>query len=426
MSRRLQRWAVEIGPALLVAIMLVPFIISGGRLVGWQPAMIDLDVYRYTVADLLAGKDIYLTRTPYYQLPFLYPPVAAIVLIPIALIPLRLLQLLWILLLVWCQWLVLRCLGVRRGWLLGAVNMLAVIAVEPLRTTLGYGQVNTIAMALVVVDLLGRRSGTRRLPPGVLIGLAAALKLTPLLFLVFAAARRDWAMVRNGVLSFCGAMLVGLLILPQATLTYFNKLLAGDMYGNPVYVGNQSLAGLVTRLAGGQPGPAGTVTTVLCVVLGAVAVYGAVRVWSRGARAYAVGLLGMATGVVSPISWTHHYVWVIVVAIGAIAAGARIPDWLRWISLAWSAWVSLCPVLVFLPYGMNAELGYSIGQHIVGGVTPVLGAVIIAAVGVSSAWWSTPADAGPGSEPGDANRSAAEATRSGVEATGAAAEGTKS
>ncbi len=81
----------------------------------------------------------------------------------------------------------------------------------------------------------------------------------------------------------------------------------------------------------------------------------------------------MATGgVVSPISWTHHYVWVIVVAIGAIAAGgARIPDWLRWISLAWSAWVSLCPVLVFLPYGMNAELGYSIGQHIVGGgVTP--------------------------------------------------------
>lgn len=391
MNRRLQRWSVEIGPALLVAIMLVPFVISGGRLVGWQPAMIDLDVYRYTVADLLAGKDIYLTRTPYYQLPFLYPPVAAIVLIPVALIPQPLLELLWIALLVWCQWLVLRCLGVRRGWLLGAVNLAAVIAVEPLRTTLGYGQVNTITMALVVVDLLGRRAGKdRRLPPGVLIGLAAALKLTPLLFLVFAAARRDWAMVRNGVLSFCGAMLVGLLILPQATLTYFDKLLAGDMYGNPVYVGNQSLAGLVTRVAGGDPGPAGTATTALCALLAVVAVIGAARLWRRGAPAYAVGLLGLATGVVSPISWTHHYVWVIVVAIGALAAGPRIPDWLRWASLAWSAWVSLCPVLVFLPYGMNAELGYTVGQHIVGGVTPVLGALLIAAVGVTSAWWREP------------------------------------
>ena len=79
-----------------------------------------------------------------------------------------------------------RC-GVPRGWVLGLVGVAVVLAVEPIRTTLGYGQVNTLLMALVVADLLPDRAGERRrIPQGTLIGLAAAIKLTPALFVVFA------------------------------------------------------------------------------------------------------------------------------------------------------------------------------------------------------------------------------------------------
>ena len=67
------------------------------------------------------------------------------------------------------------------------VGVAVVLAVEPIRTTLGYGQVNTMLMALVVADLLPDRPGERRrIPQGTLIGLAAAIKLTPMLFVVFA------------------------------------------------------------------------------------------------------------------------------------------------------------------------------------------------------------------------------------------------
>ena len=79
-----------------------------------------------------------------------------------------------------------RC-GVPRGWKLGLVGVAVVLAVEPIRTTLGYGQVNTLLMALVVADLLPDAPGERRrIPRGTLIGLAAAIKLTPALFVVFA------------------------------------------------------------------------------------------------------------------------------------------------------------------------------------------------------------------------------------------------
>ena len=90
--------------------------------------------------------------------------------------------------------------------------MVVVLAVEPIRTTLGYGQVNTVLMALVVADLLpdrpqdvvlGRPDGLRgRLPQGTLIGLAAAIKLTPALFVVFAYLAGRKRVAWTAVISF--------------------------------------------------------------------------------------------------------------------------------------------------------------------------------------------------------------------------------
>ena len=79
--------------------------------------------------------------------------------VPLAFGPYTLWQLVWTLLLIWAQQSVLKRCGVPRGWVLGLVGVAVVLAVEPIRTTLGYGQVNTMLMALVVADLLPDRPG---------------------------------------------------------------------------------------------------------------------------------------------------------------------------------------------------------------------------------------------------------------------------
>ena len=186
-SRRLSRAAVEFLPPFAVALLILPFIIQYGKLIPWQPSTIDLQVYVYAVKDMLAGKDIFATTTPFWNLYFIYPPIAAILMTPLAFGPYALWQVVWTGGLVWAQQSVLKRCGAPRGWKLGLIGIAVLLAVEPIRTTLGYGQVNTILMALVVADLLPDAPGERRrIPQGTLIGLAAAIKLTPALFVIFA------------------------------------------------------------------------------------------------------------------------------------------------------------------------------------------------------------------------------------------------
>ncbi len=186
-SRKLGRTAIEFVRRSLVALLMLPFIIQYGKLQPWQPSTIDLQVYVAAVKDMLAGRNIFATTTPFWNLYFIYPPIAAILMTPLAFGPYVFWQVVWTAGLVWAQQSVLKRCGVPRGWKLGLIGIAVVLAVEPIRTTLGYGQVNTMLMALVVADLLPDAPGERRrIPQGTLIGLAAAIKLTPMLFVVFA------------------------------------------------------------------------------------------------------------------------------------------------------------------------------------------------------------------------------------------------
>ena len=90
-GRRLVRWAVEFGPPMVVACAILPLIIAHGSYLPWRPSTIDLEVYVYAVKDMLAGKDIYATTTPFWKLYFIYPPIAAILMVPLAFGPYTLL-----------------------------------------------------------------------------------------------------------------------------------------------------------------------------------------------------------------------------------------------------------------------------------------------------------------------------------------------
>ncbi len=313
---------VELLPPFAVACAMLPFVIAHGKQWPWQPSTIDLQVYVYAIKDMLAGKDIFATTTPFWHLYFIYPPIAAVLMAPLAIGPYVMWQLVWTAALVWAQQSVLRRCGVPRGWKLGLVGVAVVLAVEPIRTTLGYGQVNTLLMAFVVADLLpdieGRR---RRLPQGLLTGLATAIKLTPGLFIVFFFLIGRKRAALTAVISFAAFTAMGAIFLFSETLRFWTGLSGGDTRtASPLYAGNQSLLGVFYRL-----GDSSRTTTVLgLAIAGIVAMLGALvaaQWWREGEKVFAVALVGLCTNLASPLSWTHHYVWILPMAVAVLERG---------------------------------------------------------------------------------------------------------
>jgi alpha-1,2-mannosyltransferase len=380
-ATRLGRLAVEFLPPFVVGLAILPYIIQYGTTSPWVPSTIDLQVYVYAVHDMLAGKDIFATTTPFWHLYFIYPPIAAILMTPLAFGPYAFWQVVWTGGLVWAQQSVLKRCGAPRGWKLGLIGIAVLLAVEPLRTTLGYGQVNTILMALVVADLLPDAPGERRrIPRGALIGLAAAIKLTPLLFLVFAFLIGRRRVAVTGAISFAVFTGIGGILLPQQTLAFFGGLAGGNTRtASPLYAGNQSLLGVFYRLGDSSR----TTTLAGLATAGVVALLGAIVAaywWRCGEKVFAVAIVGLCTNLASPLSWTHHYVWILTLAVAVLRSG--VPLWARYLGGLWVLWVSICLPLAVLPYGGGRERSFDFLQQFVANLGPVLGVALV----VGLAW----------------------------------------
>jgi alpha-1,2-mannosyltransferase len=299
-------------PVRLVAIALLVLVAQAVVFALWPDAhalLIDLQVYR-------AGGEHVLTGAPLYQggvlldLPFVYPPFAAVLFAPLALLPLDLLKALWtaagIALL---AYVVHRC-APRAG--LPAAVLLAVVAtaIDPVRTTLYLGQINIVLLALVVGDLLGRRDSRLR---GVGVGVAAAVKLTPLLFVVYLLGTRRWRAAATASATFVAAAALGFVFAPADSVAFWfeGTFLAADRISDVAGPSNHSLNGLLGRL-----GAAGLPWLVSAAVLGAVTVALAVRAHrSSGDEVLALTLCGLASAALAPFAWSHHYVWVVPLAL---------------------------------------------------------------------------------------------------------------
>jgi alpha-1,2-mannosyltransferase len=367
-------------PPLLVSFILLPLVISGGHFWPYSPNTVDLNVYRLTVEDMVNGHDIYLTSTPVDNLKFIYPPIAAIVMTPLLIGPYVMWQVIWTVIGTGALVSVLRRIRVPRGLVLGVVAAGLVLAMEPIRTTMGYGQVNTMLMALVVADLLpDSPDRARRIPRGALIGLAAAIKLTPLLFVVLAFLIWKRRVAVMAMLSFVFFTVVAWILLPKESVEYWSSLGKGEVNtAGPVYVGNQAISGAMTRWFAEDRR---TVVVALGIGFAVALVATAVAAWwwRRGEKVFAVGLVGLATCLASPLSWTHHHVWAVILLV-AVAAGSTLPGWAVWLSRAWAVWIALCLPLAVLPYGGHRELAYTAGQKLVGNLGPTMGTALILAL----------------------------------------------
>ncbi|MFJ8959720.1 glycosyltransferase 87 family protein [Lentzea sp. NPDC102401] len=283
---------------------------------------IDLDVYRLGGLAWLEGRPLYVgfTGPPLDpQLPFTYPPIAAVLFSGLSLVPGG-----WHNLLVVAAGFVALtavCVAVAGKvrpdlkWTVGPPAAIGALALDPVWTTYGYGQINLFLLALVVVDVLLVTGKRRR---GVLIGVAAAIKLTPAIFVLYFIVKRDWRAAITSMATFAGLVVAGFLIAPTDSSQYWlHSLLDPDRIGDMSLSTNQSIRGLL-RGFGLAPG----VETLLWVVLAAAVVATAVFV-ARRTRDDLVALFVIAAAglLASPVSWLHHWVWCVPVLMFLVLRG---------------------------------------------------------------------------------------------------------
>jgi alpha-1,2-mannosyltransferase len=272
---------------------------------------VDLMVYRFAGERLMAGLDLYsigLTGK-HDQMLFIYPPFAAICAVPLALLDSTAVQWLWLLGMVaeltYAIVRMLKSMGMRTGGALVslAALLIGVIAwLEPMRLTAELGQINVVLLILVVGDLLATRQSKWS---GIGIGLAAGLKLTPALFIVYLVATRRVRAAVVATATFAGTVGLGFAVAPSDSTRYWLHGRFHDV--NRIShdpLANTSVAGLVLRLHGSA-----TAATVAGVVVAAVAIMIAAMAYRRGQAVLGIAVVGLASAAASPFSWSHHWVW---------------------------------------------------------------------------------------------------------------------
>ncbi|MEN3270333.1 glycosyltransferase 87 family protein [Pseudonocardia sp.] len=368
----------------LLALVLVGLVIhTGGR-------HIDLQVYRFGVQAWLSGGDLYgpLPETAaHIALPFIYPPFAALVMVPLAIVP-------WVV--AWTVLLALSTLSLgatlyivaRRLWPAGgsgaalsvasialplalavepgkAINFDAVadasarppLGLEPVLQTIQFGQINLLLMALVALDCLVERP---RWPRGMLIGIAAAIKLTPAAFVLYFLLRRDYRAAATAAVSGAVATAIGFVVAPSQSWTFWLDNPAGGVSGSPFFT-NQTFQAVLVRM-----GVDGTPRTVWWLLLSAGLLALAVPAIRWGSAPLALVATAGVALLVSPTSWSHHWVWVAPALLVVAATAWRSRSWGRAaVALAMAAVFVIAPHQ-YLPQADGRELAWTPLQQVIG------------------------------------------------------------
>ena len=293
---------------------------------------VDLDVYRKGAWHVLSG-------LPLYDLPvdkelfYTYTPFSAVVFVPLEMLPtvadrhyFLAANVAVLTAIVVQSW---RLLGYRVDRRLLAVSLLMALGcvfIEPVRTTLFFGQINLVLLLLILSDTLG--AGRSRLA-GIGTGVAAGIKLTPAYFILYFLVLRKWrtAVVAAGALASTVAL--GWVLLPQDSRTYWSgTFVRSERVGEHLqHPSNQSLRGAMARLAGHYPPT--WLWLVLVILVAAVSFWIAMRMYRADERLLSVTIVGLTAAVVSPFSWTHHWVWVVPLLVWLV--NRALTSWQWWL-----------------------------------------------------------------------------------------------
>jgi alpha-1,2-mannosyltransferase len=312
----------------------------------YNPLMNDFEVYYYGGSRVLqtgetGANELYAPRD---GLPFTYPPFAALLFAGLALLPLGASSLIFSTTAlagaaVVAAWLSRHYFGLRSwrqsfsDWRFRAVALAgtaAILLLGPWRDTFDFGQINIILMGLILADfaLYGKdRAGEIRWPAGLLIGIAAGIKLTPLAFGLYFLVRRDFKALAWMAGGFFGSIALAWAVIPNASLTFWTKVLPDTgRIGGPAYLDNLSVKGLLLHV--GLPDSGLTSVLWLVLSLGLAALAALVIKWAVAAdeNFVAVSATAVLMLLISPVSWSHHWVWMAVALPSMAFALQRVPS----------------------------------------------------------------------------------------------------
>jgi alpha-1,2-mannosyltransferase len=350
-------------------------------LAGWHLGA-DSAVYRAGALTLLHGDPLYtrdvLTALPgWVRLPFTYTPAAAPLFLPLALVPSGLVWGVIAFLSVVALMVVITVVSSSPGrasllgrsrWALPAGTAIA-LALEPVWKTLFLGQINLILMAFVVLDVLVLSLRGSRWA-GVLIGVAAAIKLTPLIFVPHLFFTGRWKDGLRALGTFVALEAVMFAVIPvDAARFWRDSATDPSRVGSVHWIFNQSLNGLVNRATHLAPWSL-AVAAGVAAVLAVPAVWLVVRLHRRGENAAALLVTAFYGLLLSPVSWSHHWVWCVPLLTLLVVKA-------RWWAAAAVALLFVSQIVMLVPNGGDTEFGWGLGWSVLGNVY-----VLAAAAGI--------------------------------------------
>lgn len=311
---------------------------------------IDMVVYREGVKAFLEHRSVYSAPMPAgdIQLPFIYPPFGALAMVPLTAFDAidhtlagNIMVILSDLLVLVCLYFVFRAVLKKPEFLLPvtAITWAIVLHFEPVDLNNNYAQINIVVMALVILDLVPRK---RFLPQGILIGVAAAIKITPLAMLLYFLVRKEWKQIATALLSAVAATLLAAAFRWEAFVEFFSSTLldmgSGRDFGvGTEYQSNSSIKGAIQRMypstesmeANGLTIGLAWIAASLIVIV--VAAWLIKRLCEKHLLVDAQLVTALTVLLISPVSWSHHWVWLtLIIPVFAYRAWS-------WLSTGWAA-----------------------------------------------------------------------------------------
>jgi alpha-1,2-mannosyltransferase len=315
--------------------------------------LVDLGTYLLGGAHALQP-DLYRVVYPPTHLGFTYPPFAALLSSPFAQLPVSLDQILF-------SWLSLVALfGVlaisfrvtcptldRRTvvwWVLLLITPIGLL--DPVRETLLLGQVNILLALAVIADMTVVRPGRR----GYLVGLAAAIKLTPLILVPYLLLTRQRGSWQRAIGTFIVVGAATAVLTPSASWTYWtHDVWKPNSAGWLPWVGNQGVVGVADRLLSHTI--SAPTTYLLVAIISVVGLLIATRAYGVSSPILGFLVIEATESMASPVSWSHHFIWVVLL-IAWLAFASDRPAHGEW----WAALVAVvfwAAPFWWVPHGSN-------------------------------------------------------------------------
>ncbi|WP_167133888.1 glycosyltransferase 87 family protein [Arthrobacter sedimenti] len=336
-------------PAIVRALGLVAAVVVAWALVAWAFAWadvigLDFRVYRMGGQSVVDGDGSLYTRSfgeGEGSLLFTYPPFAALAFTVLTLVSAETGAVLF----VWLSIAIAAATSLLATRYLGGFRSLRDVVMHPTalplaitgtglvcllgpwRETMAFSQVNILLFAMIATDLL---SGPhRRMPTGLLTGIAAGIKLTPLVFGLYFLVRGEWKQLFTMAGGFFGTIALGFLLLPAESVTYWLDMLRDTgRIGGEGYVDNLSVRGAILHFLG-PDFPSTVPWLLISLLLVAVTAYIIREARQRGDRFLPIAMTSLLMLLISPISWSHHWVWIVVVLAVLAGQAAGLPGELR-------------------------------------------------------------------------------------------------